>query len=1159
MKLSVVPFWQGWMKVVQQTWLIAMFTLMLAIAGIPAAWAAEPTMVQDINMVPPSWRSKVQALVAHQGKVFFVANDADYDRGEIHGMGLWQTDGTLAGTVLTKTFNAPPCTGNVEIYVGGGGACEMFSANGLLWIGGVWGLWISDGTADGTRELVQFDSWQIDLTQCNYEQSLQFTAAAGKVFFIGLSNANGYEVWSSDGTPAGTGVVADLATGDVPYEEDVGGSWETVCNHDIGAIAEVSGKVFIATQGGVWLTDGTPDGTVKVLNDTQTQWDGRPRTGLAASTGAGTFVFLAFSRGELWKSDGTVGGTMRVALPSSIRPAYSAQLTRAGNAVYFIAYDNSGVVGRHVLVKVESSTGHVSVLSDSPLEPEDLAEFNGALVAWGRSSSYPYGLWKSDGTTAGTTFVAPTSNGTLLGEERTRTAISDGELYFLVDVREPPGGAVELWKSDGTLAGTSAVKRIYEEISYNDAGALAATASGKLLVALQEELWTSNGTQLGTFTVNTSGQTSSSAFRRIWNAPWREANGKFFLIADDGIHGEELWLHDPVAGPRMVRDIAPGISSSIGFNDEWTSVDGTLYFVASDGVHGPELWKSDGTAAGTLMLRDIAPGIANPNIKLFTAVNGVLLFAADDGVSGREVWRTDGTALGTLMVKDIWPGGASSIDTTGMVAARKSAQLGAAVYFAANDGTHGPELWRSDGTANGTVLVRDIRAGSLGSGPTYFTTVNGNLFFTAYQKDSGVELWRTNGTGSGTILLKDILPGAQGSQPYQLTAHNGVLYFTLNFDWSVKAHLWRTDGSAAGTYLVKDMSPGLDSFARGASLASMGGALFFSHTIDAAGTSHVVTWKSDGTPNGTKVWREFAPGQLPSMWGATMLDGIMYFPMHDRTYGSRLWRTDGTDAGTIPLEIARPGYNGINPRFLFARGDALFFVGHDHRGYEMWTYTPDRTTPDANPVLQLNFNEGSGTTTIDESSTARVARLTNAAWRVGVEGNSIRVNGNGYARVLDDAALDVSDGVTMGAWIKPSTSGQTSYVMAKNLDATTQFAYGLGLRQGVLAATLENKTFKSTFVPPVNVWTHIAATWNGTTLTLYANGQPVRQAAHAVTLSANSQRLLVGARNANGAIANGFVGNLDVVQLWDGARTGQAVCEDARGVWVSGACSVAVP
>ena len=93
-------------------------------------------------------------------------------------------------------------------------------------------------------------------------------------------------------------------------------------------------------------------------------------------------------------------------------------------------------------------------------------------------------------------------------------------------------------------------------------------------------------------------------------------------------------------------------------------VGNTLYFVANDGTNGEELWKSDGTASGTMMVKDISSGSSQSNIYGFTAVGSTLYFRADDGTNGAELWKTDGTASGTVMVKDITAEAAAAIPPT---------------------------------------------------------------------------------------------------------------------------------------------------------------------------------------------------------------------------------------------------------------------------------------------------------------------------------------------------------------------------------------------------------------------------------------------------------------------------------------------------------------
>src|SRR5438093_87833 len=116
------------------------------------------------------------------------------------------------------------------------------------------------------------------------------------------------------------------------------------------------------------------------------------------------------------------------------------------------------------------------------------------------------------------------------------------------------------------------------------------------------------------------------------------------------------------------------------------------------------------------------------------------------------------------------------------------------------------ELWKSDGTAAGTVLVRDINRGTAYPYALRGTNVNGTLLFAAFYPETGLELWKSDGTAAGTVLVKDINRSADSS-PGWLTDVNGTLFFAA-FDRPTDRRLWKSDGAAAGTVLVKDVSNG---------------------------------------------------------------------------------------------------------------------------------------------------------------------------------------------------------------------------------------------------------------------------------------------------------------------------------------------------------------
>ncbi len=184
--------------------------------------------------------------------------------------------------------------------------------------------------------------------------------------------------------------------------------------------------------------------------------------------------------------------------------------------------------------------------------------------------------------------------------------------------------------------------------------------------------------------------------------------------------------------PQLVRDINsnPAPISDLG---NLTNVNGTLFFTAKDATHGTELWKSDGTVAGTILVKDIRSGSDSSDPGSLTNVNGILFFLADDGTHGRELWKSDGTDAGTVLVKDLQAGGGGSNP-------KNLTNGNGTLFFVLLS-----RLWKSDGTAAGTLLVQNS-LGVSSSSASKPMNINGTLFFAASDGATGTELWKSDGT-----------------------------------------------------------------------------------------------------------------------------------------------------------------------------------------------------------------------------------------------------------------------------------------------------------------------------------------------------------------------------------------------------------------------------
>jgi ELWxxDGT repeat protein len=271
-----------------------------------------------------------------------------------------------------------------------------------------------------------------------------------------------------------------------------------------------------------------------------------------------------------------------------------------------------------------------------------------------------------------------------------------------------------------------------------------------------------------------------------------------------GSGGTQVGFSYGTSGDNKVDNIFPGYQSANPYNlnssdaTDFTQLGSKVVFVATDATHGRELWITDGTVAGTQLLDDINPGSGNafPGIDNgsvpMQVVGSELFFAANDGTHGTELWETDGITGDTQMVKDINPGSAGS-NVSSMV------NFGGKLFFAANDGVHNQQLWTSDGTSGGTTEITDLLAGAGAAyAPSVFglVTSGNHLFFQFYNGTSGAgeeKLYVSDGTAGGTQVLDPALTG----QASNMTDVNGTLYFIDSASVNDN-QLWKSDGTQAG-------------------------------------------------------------------------------------------------------------------------------------------------------------------------------------------------------------------------------------------------------------------------------------------------------------------------------------------------------------------------
>ena len=353
-----------------------------------------------------------------------------------------------------------------------------------------------------------------------------------------------------------------------------------------------------------------------------------------------------------------------------------------------------------------------------------------------------------------------------------------------------------------------------------------------------------------------------------------------------------------------------------------TDFNGMLFFVVGD-----QLWRSDGTPGGTILLT------TKNGLEILKGVGTTLFFRASDAATGIELYKTDGSSAGTNIVKDLNPGAGNGF-------LGNSAVIGNNLFFRGDNGVNGTELWKSNGTTGGTLLVKDINSGNgdgfMGGGVYVFNDI---LYFTGNTTTNGKEPWVSDGTEAGTVMLKDIEPGAEEITWILWGIDNGgALYFIVKPKWYSTddkrntAQLWKTSGTTASTVSLGTLTPDWVSdvtYHENPFRVYKDKVVFFSTSM---GGNHKM-WVSDGTPSGTQnIFSVNDVNGQPKLLFFDVVQDYILFSAADDQYSYGLFRSDGTAAGTQRWLYYKAWYNSQGDggiRGPIKVGDFLFYADHD--------------------------------------------------------------------------------------------------------------------------------------------------------------------------------------------------------------------------------------
>ncbi|HWB06552.1 MAG TPA: ELWxxDGT repeat protein [Verrucomicrobiales bacterium] len=871
------------------------------------ALTVTPAPAQFKEMTPLPGPPDISSSGGYRGSVvlgdavYFDANDGCY------GDELWKLDVLTGQTSMVKdiypgaTSSGPRRTSgfpaNLPLYKGR----FYFTANSLATSTA---LWRSDGTAEGTVPFYDFSP-----------NGPEGCFAAGDTLYVTVYNtaAGKVELWKSDGTTQGT-VKAIAAGGAVP---------------DLSQ-ATALGNLLVypfenSAQGReMWRTDGTAAGTF-LLNDINPgSSDSFPLTPVPADN---KLYFVATRPSEqLWSTDGTVAGTKKVTQGTDIA---SEVLVLNGKAIYNtitpstpwqVKITDGTTAGTSVIKTFTGSTGSnvVRLIGVS----SDYAFF---LFY---SSSGGAALWKTDGTAAGTTQVK-LIGGIDAGLIRPFTL---GNKLFMVYQSQ---NEKELWVTDGTATGTTVIKDIMPGAQGSDPWPLVSTR-GLLYFSANDgvhgtELWKTDGTAAGTTMVRDIQWTSSKQRPSNMTAL---GNNLLFCGTAPGT-GRELWKYDAGTGQaQIVKDLLTGTDSGFYYDapQQFTVSGPYLYLSAYNGAPS-NLWRTDGTNAGTVLLQN-ASGIPNINGENFLVpFNGGLLFGRN-----KELWLTNGMPGSAIKL--------GAADTYPHVAVLQTTAV-----FTAPITTSRSVVHRTNGTVAGTGLIGP--SGMTTEANNYVVAVNGNAFFLGADASGNTELWKSNGTAAGTTMVKNLSGGpGSGAQILPVSANNRL--FLIKHPTQQTSELWSSDGFPDGTIKLSNLVH--ENFVSVHNVTALGNVLYYT----TGPQTSTELWRSDGTPAGTYVLRKFTENLYSPVTVLSTLGSRILLAVTTKAQGTELWVTDGTAAGTKLLSDIMPGAGSSDPVFLGKSGTLGYFAATDPtHGREIWVTDGDptgtRIVEDINPGMDSSF------------------------------------------------------------------------------------------------------------------------------------------------------------------------------------------------------------
>lgn len=751
-----------------------------------------------MDLYPGGTSSFPSDMVVFQGALYFTAATPDYGRA------LWRTDGTVAGTQMVVDLQPGPNGFALDMVAAGSWlylhagydlyrtdgtqagtskldaefVTEMMPMGSLMFYydeATTYSTYLVDDSTGGISLFADhqihleaemngyvyyhfsrgasYELWRTNGTQSellatlnsDVSQAIYGSAVLGNTLvFAAHTIEEGIELWSTDGTTGGTGLLEAVLPGNLSGVL----SYEFI---DTGDKALFGG--FANDEQTLWVTDGTSAGTQQVADLDPNSASLEGILDLGPVSGGHLLGTTIDSQPHLFRTDGTAAGTSTVTVLDGNIYLLGARFS-LNNTAYWMHTDPT--VGRE-LFKSDGTAANTGEVTDantaqysSLRDHVKLGDFSLWHLRTGESS---WGVYSSNGYAG--------HHEQLLTSRATRIEVVGNQAYIHADG--------SWYVTEGTAATTRYFTwgvTVYNFFSFGE----------DTFVSYADGLYTTNP---GGFQERISLYDLGHYNFHMVDMPGNPTviDDTMYFFARNSASELRIFKSGGTPGTTEALDTFIGIYGFLP--SEFVRMGNYLYFTVPSPEFGSELFSLNLTTDEIALVVDLYPGTGWGDPQDLTVLGDKLIFSASSENEGRELWVSDGTAAGTELLADINPGTADSLhwSSFGSNSLNNFNVFNGKVYFSAAS-PNGTEVWATDGTAGGTAELADIMAGPLGSNPTNFAVHDGALYFAASDGIHGNEWWRTDGTAAGTSLYYDLLPGPKGGNPwYPVSLTHGLVFF----------------------------------------------------------------------------------------------------------------------------------------------------------------------------------------------------------------------------------------------------------------------------------------------------------------------------------------------------------------------------------------------